>query len=263
MTDSWRGKVVWVTGASSGIGRATAEQLLDAGALVVLSARRRQELEAVAARAPERALVLPLDVRDAAALAQACADAEAWQGRIDALVLNAGVSQRAPALETSDATVRDIMDINFFAPVAMTRAVAPGMVARGAGRVVVVTSVVGYVATPLRSTYAASKHALHGYFDALRAELAGSGVTVTLVVPGYINTEIALGARTADGGQLGHKEQVHQSGLDASVCARRMLDAAARGRREAIIGGKETWSIYLQRFTPGLVAKLAPRAIPK
>lgn len=257
-------QVVWVTGASSGIGRATAKAFAAEGAHVIISARRRASLDELAEElGPARCLVVPVDVIDADARNEAVRTATQWKGHIDVLVNNAGVSQRALALDTTEEAARAIMDVNFFAPVELTRAVLPEMIRRKRGQIVVVSSVVGHVATPMRSTYAASKHAIQGYFDALRAELHETGVDVTLIAPGFIATEISESAVTADGSPLGRMEADTAGGMAPDRCAELLVDAVAKRKREAHIGGKEIYAIHLKRFFPGLTAKFVRRAVPK
>lgn len=262
-TPSFHNQVVWVIGASSGIGRATAKAFAEAGANVILSARQVSELEALAQEISAETLVLPLDLTDEEGRASAVQTAEAWRGRVDILVNNAGISQRALALETTEETLRQLMEVNFFGTVALTKLIAPHMIARKSGQIVVVTSVTGQVATPLRSGYAASKHALHGYFDALRAELHETGVDVTLIMPGFVRTNISVSAVTADGSPLGKLEENTAGGISAEECAEGILQATAKRKREKLIGGKEILSVYLKRFAPGLLARMVPKAIPK
>jgi len=264
MKRRFQDKVVWVTGASSGIGEALALGLSREGALLILSARRRDELERVRAACgdPQRVLLLPLDLAQPDSLAEAAQRAEAWQGRLDILINNAGISQRAPALEASMASVRRIMEINFFAAVALARAVTPGMADRGQGQLVLVSSVTGYVATPLRSAYAASKHALQGWFDALRAEVATAGVRVTVICPGFVRTEVSRNALVADGSAQQTMDSDTDAGLSPERFADKALRAIARQKREAYIGGAEIGAIYLKRWLPGLLAWRLPMAKP-
>ena len=260
MAARFQDQVAWVTGASSGIGEALARALAREGASLVLSARREAELERVRASCPDPARVrlVPVDLLDASARPSASAAAEAAFGRIDVLVLAAGVSQRANALEADPTSVRRLFELDFFAPIDLARVVVPGMVARGRGRVVVVSSVVGHVPTPGRSSYAAAKHALHGWFDALRAEIHGTGVHVTLLCPGYVRTEISRNALAADGSPRGVLDEQIAGGMDPEVLARRALAAIARGQREAWIGGWEIAAIPLRRWLPGFVAWRLP-----
>jgi short-subunit dehydrogenase len=247
-------KVVWITGASSGIGEALAVAFSQEGAQLVLSARRADELERVrqSCHGPERHRIEPLDLRDERAIARAAEKV----GRVDVLVHSGGVSQRSLAMQTDLAVDRQIMDLNFFGTVALTKAVLPSMIARKSGHVVPISSVVGYVGTPLRSAYAASKHALHGYFDSLRAEVAKDGISVTIVCPGYIRTNVSRNAVTGDGSAFGKMDETHKDAMTPEQCARRVVDGVARRKREVHVGGKETWAILLQRFFPAIVARM-------
>ena len=182
-------------------------------------------------------------------------------GPIDVLVNNAGRSQRATAFDTSMEEVRGLMELNFMVPVALTKLAAPGMVERGSGQVVVVCSVAGYVSTPLRSTYNASKFAVRGWFDALRAELHGTGVGVSVIVPGYIRTGIgraAVGSEQRDGG---HSDPVN-NGLPPERCAKVIVDAIRRNRAEVRVGGRELAAVHLSRLLPGVVRRIAHRFAP-
>ncbi|TVQ92401.1 MAG: SDR family oxidoreductase [Deltaproteobacteria bacterium] len=260
----WLDKVVWITGASDGIGAALAKVLAREGARLILTARRREALEDVALScAPAQVRILPADLMKLDELEALAAQAESLFGSIDVLVNNAGISQRATALQTELPVVQDIMALNFFAPVALTRAVLPAMIERGSGVVSVTSSLAGHVGTPLRSTYSASKHAVQGWFDSLRAELHGTGVAVTIVSPGYIQTDIAVRARTADGSLNGKRGVGNMKGLSAEVCAERMASALAKGRREVFIAGPEVMGVYLKRWVPGLVARYVHRAAPR
>lgn len=261
---AFEGRIVWITGASSGIGEALAYAFAEQGATLVLTARRPAELERVklSCAAPDRVHLVPADLLDPGARAEAAAAAEACAGRIDVLVNNAGLSQRALAHETSMDVVRRIMELNFFAAVDLAQRVVPGMLARGDGQLVNISSVAGYVSTPKRSTYAASKHALQGYFDALRAELSGQGVAVTTICPGYVRTSISKNALTADGAAQGKVESAVDAGMAPDDCARRIVRAVARRERELVLGGKETYAVYLERFVPGLLAKILPKTAP-
>lgn len=250
----FRDHVVWVTGASSGIGEALAVAFSREGATLILSARRAEELERVRAlcERPERHVILPLDLTDEEAIKRAAERA----GRVDVLVHSGGVSQRSLAMQTELAVERSIMDLNFFGTVALTKAVLPSMIARKSGHIVPVSSVVGYVGTPLRSAYAASKHALHGYFDSLRAELAKDGIRVTIVCPGYIRTNVSLNAMTGDGSAFGQMDPTHKNATTPEECARCVVSGVAKRKREVLVGGKETWAVLLQRLFPALVARM-------
>ncbi len=257
-------RVVWVTGASSGIGEALVPELVARGAKVVVSARRAEKLEAlVAQHGTERVASLPVDLADPAALESAAARAGDAFGPIDGLVLNAGRSQRARALETEMEDVRALMELNVMAPIALTRAIAPGMVTRGRGHLTIVSSVAGYIATPLRSSYSASKYAVRGYFDSLRAELHDTGVEVLVCCPGYVRTEIGQRAVAAGGGTHGKQDAALENGLDPRDFSAKLARAIERGVAEVHIGGPELAGIHLNRLVPSLVRRLAPRLAPE
>ena len=254
---SFEGKSVWITGASSGIGEALAVAWSRAGARVILSARNEAELERVRARCdgPSRHVVRPLDVTDMDAIGRAAGEV----GPVDILVPSAGVSQRALAVETDLATDRAIMEINYFGAVALTKAVLPSMIARRSGHLVPISSVIGYVGVPLRSAYAASKHALHGFFNALRAETHQHGLRVTIVCPGYVRTNISLHALRGDGTPHGRVDDTHAAAMLPDEAARAILRGVTAGRREVHVGGKEIYAIPLQRYFPAVLARVLRR----
>ena len=254
--------VVWVTGASGGIGHALVEPLVEAGAKVVVTARRAEPLASLVEHfGADRVAAVPGDLMDTDGLSTLHERVRQAFGPIDVLVNNAGRSQRATALDTSMEEVRSLMELNFMVPVALTKLVVPGMVERGRGCVVIVSSVAGYISTPMRSTYNASKFAVRGWFDALRAELHETGVGVTVVVPGYIRTEInraAIGSEHRDP----NKPDPVESGLPPERCAAVIVDAIANDRPEVHVGGKELAAIHLNRWMPGVVRRLAHRFAP-
>ena len=245
----FQGKVVWVTGASSGIGEAVAVAFSKEGAKLILSSRNAAELERVRqACAGSGHRVAPFDLTRP--------DSFPSFGDVDVLVHSGGVSQRALAIDTDLATDRAIMELDFFGTVALTKAVLPSMLARKSGHIVPISSVVGYVGTPLRSTYSAAKHALHGFFDSLRAEVAKDGIAITIICPGYIRTNVSRNALTGDGTPLGTMDPTHAHAMSPEECAQRIVDAVAKRKQEVVIGGKEGWAVPLKRFFPGIVARM-------
>ena len=257
-----QGRCAWITGASSGIGEAVAKTLAAKGMKLVLSARRSERLEELKAACPRPTdvLVLPLDVTDEDAVARAVPEAERAFGGIDLLFHSAGVTQRSHAVDTQLDTVRRIMDINFFGAVDITQRCLPGMLARGSGHIAVVSSLAGHVGTPRRSSYSASKHALQGYFDSLRAEVHDLGVHVTLLCPGFIKTDLTHSALTGDGSSYGDKpDAVKRSAITPEACAEQMVEAIEKDATEVLIGGKELSAAYLKRVSPGLLAKVIRR----
>ena len=252
-------KIAWITGASSGIGEALALELARQGARLVLSARREGELERVATATglpAEAVLVLPLDVTDPADLAQKVQTVLARFGRIDYVFQNAGITQRSLVQDTDTGVYRRLMEVNFFGAVALTQAVLPMMLSQKSGHFVVTSSVAGKIGVKQRSGYCASKHALHGFFDSLRAEVATNGLRVTMVCPGYIRTPISSSALSANGAVYGKSDRAQELGMPADDCARRILRAVASGREEIYVGGQETWGIYLKRFFPAALSRM-------
>lgn len=259
-----RDEVVWITGASEGIGRALAVELAGRGARLILSARRPEALAAVQAALPdpERAIVLPLDIERPETFDAAVTAAIAWQGRIDRLIQSVGVTQRSAVLDTTPETAYRLIHVNFLGVADLSARALPHLISRR-GHLVVLSSVAGHVATPKRAYYAASKHALRAWADALRAELHGTGAAVTTVSPGYIATGISGRGLNGDGTARGAVDQVDARGLDPAVAARTIADGIVGRRREVIVGGRETWAILLQRLFPGLVARFLHRASPR
>jgi dehydrogenase/reductase SDR family member 7B len=255
-------KIVWITGASSGIGEAVAYAFAHKGAKLILSARNTKRLNEVKERcsSPEQHLVLPLDLADSSTYSDNVQTVLDKFSHIDMLINNGGISQRSFAHQTSLDTDRRIMETNFFGTVALTKAVLPAMLERGSGQIVVISSLVGKLGTPLRSTYSASKHALHGFFDSLRAELSAKGIKVLIVCPGFIRTNISINALCADGSCHGIMDDAQAGGMLPEVCAGKIIEAIENGKDETLIGGKELMGVYLKRFFPGIFNRLIARA---
>ncbi len=253
-------KTAWITGASSGIGEALAYALSAQGVRLILSARRLEELERVRRHCtnPATHITLPLDLAafDAEAVTQ---QALAEVGAIDLLIHSGGVSQRSTVAETSMTVQRRIMEINYFGAVALTHALLPGMIARHSGHIVVISSLSGKISTPRRSAYAASKHALHGFFDALRAEVYQDGLRVTIVCPGYTKTNLSLHALTGEGGAHGQMDPTQAKGMTPETLATRICQAIERDEEEVLVGGKEVLAVYLKRLWPGLYNRMIRR----
>lgn len=257
---------VWITGASSGIGEACARCWAAQGAGLVLTASSAARLEPVAAACrglgSPRVVVLPYDFRNPDGI-QTLAD-QAWEALdgLDVVYCNAGISQRTNIEDTSMEMIREIMEINYFAPVAIARAVLGPMVARGGGHIAVTTSIAGRFGFPLRSGYSSSKFALYGFFETLQAEYHDKGIKVTIVCPGRVRTNISLRALDKGGKQHGQMDPGQEGGLPADAAARRIVRAVSRGRREVLVGRKELIMVYIKRFFPGLCAKLSRKIKP-
>jgi len=253
---------VWITGASSGIGEALAHAFHQAGARLILSARREDELRRVQAQCGGEALakILPLDVTQADDLQDKAHTAlEIFDG-VDILVNNAGITQRSLVKDTEIDVYRKLMEVNFFGAVALTKAVLPSMVENKAGHIVIISSLVGKFGTPLRSGYAAAKHALHGFFDSLRAEVSHCGIEVLLVCPGYIRTDISLHALRGDGSAHAKMDSGQARGMPVEECAAEILKALARGKQEIYVGGRDKYIVYVKRFFPGIFSRMIARS---
>lgn len=246
---AFAGQVVWITGASSGIGAALARTLAAQGAQLILSGRNEAALARIASQCGN-ALVLPFEATDYAAAAQAADRAWGWQGHVDMLVNNAGISQRSLALDTAFPVYERIVAVDLLAPIALTQTLLPRMAQRKSGRIVMVSSIAGKVGSPMRTGYSAAKFGLFGYSDALRAEVAGLGIKVHVIAPGSIRTDVSRNAITADGSRRGVSDAVIENGLDPDIAAGMMLDAIAAGEREIIMGEGMEKEIGELRRTP-------------
>jgi dehydrogenase/reductase SDR family protein 7B len=217
-------KVVWITGASSGIGEALAYAFAAEGALLVLSARREEELQRVA-KACGNAYVLPFDMLSVAEHADRVQDVINTYGRLDYLVLNAGVSQRSFVKDTAFDVYRRLFEVNFFSIVSLTQAVLPIFTAQKSGVFVPIASVAGRISTPRRAAYGATKHALIGFFDSVRAEVFNDGIRVTTILPGYIKTNISIHSRNEKGEAYCKMDPNQAKGLDPYSTAQKILQA--------------------------------------
>ena len=256
---TFKGKVTWITGASSGIGEALAKQFAAAGSRLILSSRREDELERVAGlcRHADSVSVLLLDLSRPEQMAGAAEKALALAGHVDVMIHNGGISQRAFAADTDYHVDDVIMRTNYLGPVALTKALLPSMRSRRQGHFVVVTSVLGKLGLPGRSAYCASKHALHGFFDTLRAELWEDNIQVTLVLPGWVRTNISINALTGHGGPQRKMDSGTASGVSAEFCAERIMAAAESGKAEVnIVRLRENAAMAVRRFVPGLFRRI-------
>lgn len=255
---SFSDKVVWITGASSGIGKELAIQLADQNAKVVLSARNFEELKQVkkSLKSPEKHLVLALDLSNQKNFAELTEKVVNQFGRIDYLFNSGGVSQRSEASETGLDVDRKIMEINFFGNIALTKAVLPQMQKQKSGHIIVTSSIAGKFGFYLRSAYSASKHALHGFYESLLLEEAKNNIAVTIVCPGKINTPISKNALTKDGSTHGEMDHNQATGMSVQECVKRMLVAVQKEKKEVLIGNKEIKAVLLKRLFPKLFWKV-------
>ena len=256
----FQNKVVWITGASSGIGEAVAKAFNAAGAIVLVSSRRREELERVkgACIFPEKVHVFPLDLTQASSI-ETVSNEVLSKFEIDLLFNNGGISQRSLTAETSIDNDRKIFEVNYFGHVQMTKAVLPQMLKRKTGHIVTISSLTGKWGFYLRSAYSASKHALHGFFDSLRMEVEDEGIQVTLITPGFIATEISKHALDKSGKPTGEMDNNQAQGISSEECANQILAGIAAGKREFGVGGKELRALFLHRYFPNVFRKILKR----
>lgn len=235
-------KTIWITGASSGVGEGMAKVFQREGAEVIISARRRDELERVRAECtagPRPVQVVPFDVTDPAGREQAAREVLERVGHLDVLVNNAGIGQRSALIDTTPEVERRIMEVDFFAPVALTRLVLPRMIRQGGGHLIVTSSVAGKHAVPHHSSYCAAKHALHGYFDTLRVEHLADHIDVTLLVIAGVKSNVFRHALRADGAEYGPSDWDDRNGIPAEACAERVMDEGILGREYELVIGIE------------------------
>lgn len=255
---------IWITGASSGIGRALALHYALSGARLVLSSRNREALREVEEQCKPHAtdvLVLPLDLEDNSDYSDAVQKVVAVFGAIDLLILNGGISQRSKVIETPASVERQLMEINYFGTVALAKAVLPEMIRQQRGHLVVVSSIVGKFGWPLRSSYSAAKHALHGYFETLRAEHYHDNIFVTMILPGRVKTNISLHSLKADGSSHGQMDAGQAGGISAEACARQIAKAINKKKKEKLIGGTEIVMARIRRWLPALYYTLVNKKI--
>jgi dehydrogenase/reductase SDR family member 7B len=254
--------VIWITGASSGIGEAAAKKFSKQGFQVIISARNEVELDRVKSECTDSSevQVLPLDLIEINSCEEKVKQAIAFFGKVDIVLHNGGISQRSLINETGLEVDRKLMEVNFFGTVALTKAILPHFVAQKSGQFAVVSSLVGKFGSPYRSSYAASKHALHGFFDTLRAEHFQDNLFVTMICPGFIRTNVSINALTADGSTLGKMDEAQEKGMSPEDCATEIFSAVTQKKEEVYIGGKETLAVHIKRFLPGIFSKIIKKA---
>ena len=255
-------KIVWITGASSGIGEALVYALNASGAKLIISSRNRDELFRVKQQCKNQidVHVLSLDLEDSESLPKKATEALRIYGTIDILINSGGISQRALALATDLITEQRLMNINFWGTVILSKAVLPQMIKQNSGSIVCVSSLVGKFGTRYRSAYSASKHALHGYFDSLRIEVDNPNIQILLACPGFIKTKVTINALVADGSAQGTMDDAQENGMSAEECAKQIIKAIGQRKDEVYIGGKEVKGVLLKRFFPKYFAKLIKKA---
>lgn len=252
-------KVIWVTGASSGIGEACAYIFASKGYKLILTATREERLEKVRQKCiglGAECEILPVDLSQIERLDAITDRAISFFGKIDVMFHNAGISQRGKSVETDFAVDKKIMDVNFFAPVKITKRLLPEMIAGRGGTIAVTTSISGKFGFPLRSAYASSKFALYGFFETVQAEYYAQNIRVVMVCPGRVKTNISYNALEADGSKHAQMDTGQNNGIPAEKAARKIVNAIRKQKPEVLVGGKELLMVYIKRFFPGLARKI-------
>ncbi|WP_411688465.1 SDR family NAD(P)-dependent oxidoreductase [Acinetobacter indicus] len=253
------GKVVWITGASSGLGKALAKECALQGADVILTARRYEELEKVRVTLlnPERHVSVCADITDESQVRHAYAQVLAAKGRIDWLINNAGLSQRALIQDTTMQTERAIMEVDYFSQVFLTKTVLPTFIAQKSGRIAFVSSVAGLLGTQYRASYSAAKAAIHMWANSLRAEVAQDGVEVSVIFPGFVKTNVSFNALNGEGKPQGHQDEAIEDGLEPDLFAQTTVSALLAGEEYIVVGGaKEKLGVWVSRLSPSTLYKM-------
>ncbi len=249
---NFNNKTIWVTGASSGIGKALVSNLATQNCRLIISSRNITDLETVKNTCPNPANIacLAFDLADYSEMKTTVENAISYFGKIDILINNGGISQRSLIIDTDISVDKKLMEIDYLGTVALSKALLPYFVKQQSGHFVTVTSLMGKFASPYRSGYCGAKHALHGFFDAMRLEHEKDGISVTLICPGFVNTDIARNALIGNGSKQNTQDTATEKGLLVNVFAERMLKAIYKKKFEVYIGKKEVLGVYLKRFFP-------------
>lgn len=258
-------QIVWITGASSGIGEACALAYAAQGDKLILTATTSTRLQTVAEKCRKmgaEVALLPFNLEETAGIYALVEQAWNLFGHVDVLFCNAGISQRTSVEDTSMEMLERIMRIDFYAPVAMAKAILPKMLSDGGGHVAVTTSIAGKFGFPLRCAYSAAKHALDGFFETLQAEYSDKGIVTTLVCPGRVQTQISVNALDKGGQKHGLMDPGQAGGITADKAAKKIVRSIAKGRREVFVGGKELAMVWVKRFFPNICSSIAKKIKP-
>jgi dehydrogenase/reductase SDR family protein 7B len=259
-------KIVWITGASSGIGEALASAFVNRGAKIIISSPEVDKLKELGdgfnALHPESTLVVPIDFLKSDEIPEIVEKVIKQTGRIDILINNAGISQRSFAVETPVEVDRKVFEINYFGTIILTKSVLPYMIKNGGGTIAVTSSIAGKFGFPLRSAYSASKHALHGFFETIRLENKKENINVTIVCPGRIRTNISFNALTSEGTPYGVMDSGQAKGMPVKKCARKIIKAIYKNKREVYIGGSEILMVSLRKYFPRLFYLISSKISP-
>lgn len=259
-------KTIWITGAASGMGRTVALELSKEKTMLILSDIDEQGLEKVATLCKKNhgcsTLIVPIDLSVEDEIIKAAKQVLDKGFKVNCLFQFAGISQRSYVSETPLLIDRKIFEVNFFGAVALTKAILPSMIANGGGQLAVTSSLVGKFGFPYRSAYAATKHALHGFYESLRAENHANNIKVSILIPGRVQTNISLHAIDKDGNAHGKMDDGQSSGITAEKAAKIICKGLKREKKEILVGGKELLMVHIRRFLPRLYYYMSTRIKP-
>ena len=261
----FKGKTIWITGASSGIGKAVAIELSSKNVTLILSGRKEEALKETEKRCVKngcQTVILPFDLGNEQSIEEAALFIKENNIKIDALYQFGGISQRSFVAETPVSVDRKIFEVNYFGTIALTKKVLPQMLKNGGGQIAVTSSIVGKFGFPYRSSYSASKQALHGFFESLRAENAKNNIAVSIIIPGRIKTNISVNAINKDGKTHAQMDAGQDTGMSAEKCAKVICKKLKKERKEILVGGSEVIMVHIRRFLPRLYYYMASRVKP-
>jgi dehydrogenase/reductase SDR family protein 7B len=263
--DFFTGKVVWITGASSGIGEALVYQFAERGAKLIISSNDIPGLERVknaCGKEPEIVICAPFDLSNTSGIEKLVEQQINISGKIDYLVNIGGISQRSRIDETPMWLDRKIFEINYFGTIALTKAVLPFMISNKSGHVLATSSISGRFGFPLRSSYSASKQALHGFFETLYLENKANNIKSSIIIPGRVRTHISLHALDSEGKECGKMDDGLAKGLSPEKAAKIIIRGIVKNKREILVGGSELTLLYIRRIWPWLFFRIADKVKP-
>lgn len=259
------GKTLWITGASSGIGKSVAIELSLKKCHLILSSRKKEDLEKVASTCQKNGsttAIIPFDLGDPISIEQAATIVLKTEANIDGLYHFGGISQRSYANDTDIAIDRKIFEINFFGTIELTKRVLPTMIKNGGGQIGVTSSIVGKFGFPYRSSYSATKHALHGFFESVRAENVSNKILISMIIPGRVKTNISMNALDKHGNAQNIMDEGQEQGISAEVAAKTIVKKLEKEKKEILVGGKELLMVHIRRFCPRLYYYLSTKVQP-
>ncbi len=258
----FKGKVVWITGASSGIGEALVYEFVERGAKTIISSNDPAGLERVKKacdKNPEMVICAPFDLSETSEIEKLVEQQINASGQIDYLINLGGISQRSKIIETPLWLDRKIFEVNYFGTIALTKAVLPYMINKKSGHVLATSSISGRFGFPLRSAYSASKQALHGFFETLFLENKANNIRSSVIIPGRVRTQISLHALDNEGKEYGKMDDGLAKGLSSEKAAKIIIRGIIKNKREILVGRSEMTLLYIRRIFPWLFFRIADK----